>query len=714
MKCTRKNVFVTIGISAALSVLFVFLLSRLFTIILISPDDIWFLKILSGSTTGTPDGHTYFLRYPLSVALAGLYRLAGGIPWYKLFLVGSLALSFFLVFARVYHIAAKRKVLYLTITLLFVFLIFSEVVVHLEWTAIAGVLGATAIFRFVTMPKQLSRRALLLEYGICAVLLLLCFCLRHSVAYLFVPLAGLCWLRELYEMLCKPDEAEKKSGIAFLVAFLFVCAVLVGAVMVVHKLGYSGEDWKVYSDYTKDRSALFDYYGYPDYETYADEYQAAGISYEAYVLMKSNYNFVVPCNNFEDMDIKPIANLARAIYTEDIGEKIQDTYKTVTSILVGKTYMLSNVVILILITCNFIIYRDKKVVDVLFVAGAVCWAAALMVYLAYDGRLPERVVRCIEYGLIMVLFGNSMLYWLEEKRGSLAKLSGAKMLVNLILVAAMLGAIGVQLYNLRNANAKQEKLAVAYSEILTYCEQNPQNVYFRDFWSFSQRGELFMNFTESNNYVSTGGWTYHSPVGDKQLENLDCKELYRAITEDQNVYYLVSSSRHTNVRNHLNDYFAAKNLPVIMELADYFETASETVYVMKFSTYTCVDMMDNFEKSIDCEVIETENGLSVITTGNDSQLYFSVPEFTGNLIGMKVTIEAQESTIVQMFTAEQAGMYYAEKSSSVRYTPEMDFCILDSFDDQPAEIRLDPTNWECRELMLVSAEMILSAPVLVN
>ena len=701
----------SVGVSAVLTVLIVLILSKIFTVLVISPDDLIFQKILSGSITGTPDGHAFFLQYPLGAALAFLYRVCANIPWYRLFLLGSVALCFFLIFTRVRHIAAGRKILYLGTTLLLVLLMFSEDVVHLEWTVISGVLGATALFRFVTMPRALNRWGCFSEYAVCVILLVLCFCLRNTVAYMFIPFAGLCWLRKLFDSLEKPKGEEKKRSIVRLVVFLLVCVILVGAVMVTHMFAYSSEDWQAYKDYTKDRSTLFDYYGYPDYETYAEEYQAAGISYEAYVLMRDDYNFVVPCDNFKQMDIKAIAELAEAIHTEDLKGKLLNTYETVRSVLVGENYLLLNAIILILITCNFLVYKDKKVIDIVFIAAILCWTMAISLYLAYDGRLPERVVRCIDYGLIMTLLGNCMVPWVRETEYEHSRLPGAQKVISVILAVVMLGAVLDQGNQLRKNNAHMEELAIAHTQILQYCAQYPENIYLRDFWSFSQRGELFMSSTSSDNYVNAGGWIYYTPVFNKLLENRDFENLYQAIAENQNLYYLVNENRYEQVANRLDRYFAEKEWPVMIELTDVFETVKEKVFVLKFSSYTSVDITENLTGSNGCQITETEKGLSVLSTGNDAQLYFSVPETEGRVISVRVVMDIQEPTSMQLFTQTENTTFSEEQSYRVYCDPDIREYVMTNPGGQPIVLRIDPTNLAEQEMLVRSVELIVSAPV---
>ena len=54
-------------------------------------DDVLIKDILSGAYTGTPSGYNNQMMYPISVLIAGLYRLIPSVPWYGIILMGGLA-----------------------------------------------------------------------------------------------------------------------------------------------------------------------------------------------------------------------------------------------------------------------------------------------------------------------------------------------------------------------------------------------------------------------------------------------------------------------------------------------------------------------------------------------------------------------------------------------------------------------------------------------
>jgi hypothetical protein len=555
--------------------------AKVFTIVLVSPDDVAFQEIMSGITTGTPSGHCYFIRYPLAVALAFLYKYVGSIAWYQLFLYGSLVWCVFLILARVHVLHRHKRVHYLILAVLTTLMIFTMHLIHLEWTVTSGLLGATALFRYITMPSYENAHSKLREYLICLVLFLLCFCLRSSVAYMLMPLAGLCWIKRFLEV--KNQKNLNKKNMYDILLFPIMCIISVAVIMLIHTVAYSSDNWKLYEEYTKDRAVLFDYYGYPDYDIYRDEYMTAGISRETYELMSADYNFVIPCNNFEDIDLKAIASLSKRIYCDNsIGDRFINMIQIIFELITEAKYRIINLLIMVLIFLNCLFCkgdRSNKVLNIIFVGLIVLWSIAISGYLAFEGRIPERVVRCIDYAMIAVLFGNIFKY----KEKDLEEVSAKKSIINWIPSLVLVVAVIMSFTTLYQENIRTAQLARSKRQLSLYCKDNPKNIYFRDFWSFSQRGELFMQQEQiADNYLGIGGWTYNSPIYDKLLENHNCSDLYNKLEESDNIFYLVSMSRMDDVRERLDAYFISIGKDIRVEIAETFSTETEGVVVLQF------------------------------------------------------------------------------------------------------------------------------------
>lgn len=564
-----------------LTVIVILAAGKLFAIILISPDDVTYKNIMSGVFTGEPDGHCYFIQYPLAAILAFLYRISASVEWYEIFLFSCHALCFFLIFCRVKYVKKGKKCIYLVVSALLIFAMLLEHAVNLEWTVTAGILGATALFRYVTISDDESIFQKVAEYFICGVLLILCFCLRHTVAYMYIPLAGICWLRKMHQF---KAYADKKKNICANGIFGIGCILAFAGIISIHEYAYSDPEWQSYKEYTKDRSALFDYYGYPYYDEYSLEYEEAGISREAYELMMNDYNFVIPCNNFEDIDLGKIADLAKEVYQKDLNSKLENTYNKISTIMRSRECMIVNLAICILFVCICVILRKSSIADLFYIYATAAWMVLLSIYLAFKGRFPERVAICIGLGIIAVWFGYLYEKWKKKaEQEQFDKKVNIKILY-ISLCIILTGITGVRLWDRQSENADDAKLAYAKMQLSLYCQENSNNIYFRDFWSFSQRGDLFLHSEEyaSTNYIGIGGWTYNSPLYNQKMEYLKCTNLLEAIRENNNVYYLVNEQRYEGVSTRLNQYFYSQGESIEVELMDIIDTECETVYVLHF------------------------------------------------------------------------------------------------------------------------------------
>ena len=63
-------------------------------------------------------------------------------------------------------------------------------------------------------------------------------------------------------------------------------------IMGFEKLAYNREDWKEFSDYTSASETLYDYTGYPDYDTYKDVYNELGLTRSSYEAAAHHYNII--------------------------------------------------------------------------------------------------------------------------------------------------------------------------------------------------------------------------------------------------------------------------------------------------------------------------------------------------------------------------------------------------------------------------------------
>lgn len=569
-------------VSVILIILFVLFLSSQYAIMLISPDDVGMKNIVSGVMTGTPDGHCVFIRYPLAAMLASLYELLPPINWYPLFMLFCHVMCAFLILCRAARLEGKAIIWYMLACICGVVILFTLNIVNLEWTTTAGILGMTAIFRYCTIPRGIGNWRLALEYFLCLILLTIGFCLRHTVVMMYIPLAFICWLKRLLDN-SKTDPEQKRKIIVWESAFLVSAGVIVLGIMICHSIAYRAPEWKEYNRYTEDRSTLFDYYGYPDYDTYQPEYEAAGISRETYELMKHDYNFAIPTDHFYDIDLHAIAELAERNHTQQpLLDRLAECYHTFIDTMFHEDVVYVFLLMLVLLVYNLLVVDRKDRHAYMFTAGVALWFLGICFYLLFRNRFPTRVALCTVYGAIAALAGEAAAY--EYTKDAVLR-QGRRVLVAIVsgvlCVAAVL-AVYNTLMPLKNRNDQQFALANSKNVLSLYCNDNPDNLYFSDFWSFSQRGDFLTHSYDSPNYMRAGGWMYHSPVYDKMLERYQCYDLLEAIKQRQNVYYLVNSERCNAVITRLNAYFSSIGETISAVNIGPVQTMSEDAMVLQF------------------------------------------------------------------------------------------------------------------------------------
>lgn len=111
-------------------------------------DDVAMRNVAAGVITGSPDAHLLHMKYLLGLWISGLYRLAPGLDWYGLTLIGVVLLSFALCLYR--GLVAEKgilwKIIYTTAVLLLMTALGTQHVSAFQWTTAAGIAGAAAFF----------------------------------------------------------------------------------------------------------------------------------------------------------------------------------------------------------------------------------------------------------------------------------------------------------------------------------------------------------------------------------------------------------------------------------------------------------------------------------------------------------------------------------------------------------------------------------------
>lgn len=567
---------------AGCSVFAVFLLfcffRRLAPFVYQTNDDLFLRMLVSGEISGTPESHLFYISYPMGLLLSALYRLSPHFPWYGLMLCFTFALSMIVISHSLLR-SVKKLSAYLST--LFLFCIFSysflfSFIAELQYTIVTAMIGCSALFLFAMSSPSDTFRKTVKNYRGFLLLSAYALCIRDQVFFMFFPFIGMIGLGKYL-------NAGKSSGIPFfrlnrqrknLFALAGIFIAIAATLFLTEKLAYQREDWRTFSSYTKSRTLLYDYEGYPDYDTYEEAYRELGISRSSYEAAAHRYCLILePAIGQYSMEVlENISRQERAASLGSFSEKIHDMAvfflerhrsdaDKPLNLLVFRCYILFAV-------CAVFSRKWNALRDILFAlfARMVIWA-----YLLFYGRLPVRISQSVYLAELAVLFAIAFSYRLWGLREETPSRSDDSPRCKLCSTAWVL-CLAVILYTcvrsgVPNAKAVAETAAarLRFSESFTvmkdYFKAHPDCFYYLDTNSFAYFTEdaLEPDGNADSNYLFMGGWAAKSPWYEKKLKKEQIADPASALFEDSSVYAVFMNTEETGY-----DYleaFYAENYP---------------------------------------------------------------------------------------------------------------------------------------------------------
>lgn len=398
-------------------------------------DDVLIKDILSGVYTGTPDGHTMQLLYPLGALLALLYR-GLSIPVFGAFLLFCQFGSIWAVGYRstvlvdeeraardgapfapgmcsaasaarlaepavcsAWNTTAARlgvKVVLLFAEALFWFAAMGSHLVYLQYTVTAGMLAGAAIFWVVTAKGTERFWALLLYW--------LSFCLRPEMALLCLPLAGtggLCiWGRE--------KQIFSKESLRHYLGLFAALVIGMGVFYGLDVLAYSDPNWKDFRRFFDERTILYDYHldFVEQYDENREAYEETGVSRTLQEMLK-NYNFGAA----DEIDTQMLSSLAVQAKKTDAKESVLSQVKKAIWRLAHENWLSKsdlpwNFVWLAVVFawCSCCLQKGNRRYfwQPVFV---VCVGGMLWIYLLMQGRMVDRVTHPLYLAQILLAAG---------------------------------------------------------------------------------------------------------------------------------------------------------------------------------------------------------------------------------------------------------------------------------------------------------------------
>lgn len=610
-----------------LSALVVFLLfwyfRRLSPFIYQTNDDLFLKMIVSGEMTGTPDPRMFYLSYPAGLLLSALYQLSPQLPWYGLLFCFTIGLTMTVILYSILKREKHPAVRLLTVVLFclfsygFLFLHIAE----LQFTTVTAMAGCGALFLFMLAPPADSLRETLKNNSGFLLFSAYSFCFRGQAFIMFFPMIGMIGLGKYL------DAGKASPASLFqinrqrknLLALAGIFIAIIGSLFMLEKLAYQREDWNVFSAYTEVSETVYDYEGYPDYDTHEKTYTELGITRSSYEAAAHRYCIALePGINRKTMEtLATIIEKERRLSLSELPGKFQE----MAAFFLDRHLSYTDRPLNLLVYCCYILFficgilSGKKCAlrDILFLGFArmVIWT-----YLVFYGRLPSRVSQSVYMGELAVLLAIAFGYRLWDFRGTAAsaetdasqgtavspevaavKRSAEKHFERSVLRQRACSAFwGMTICLLTfvclrfgfpkaKAAAWEAKSRLQFSQsfvdIKNYFYAHPDNFYYLDMDSFGSFTEDGLQNTVSgyDNFLYLGSWIPHSPWYDAKFERECITDPAKALYENPNVYVVFMNTEGISY-DYLADFYAENYPGVTLEIADTVDVSNDLQFLI--------------------------------------------------------------------------------------------------------------------------------------
>lgn len=572
-------------------------------------DDAALNQVLDGSYLGVPDGHSIFVRYPLSGIIAKLYEHGTELNffgihetspnWYVATIVIVSTIAMVAVLFRILcYVGRFRIALCILWDLVFLFAWLPHFT-NMTFSTAAGFMACMGILYFGFLRADEAWRPW--NIATMAFIMVCAYSLREQCFLMVLPFIGV--------------EAVLKFGIRFFKSIKpWVCvgltAALIFAGIQYDKNMYSSDEWQEYMKYNSMRSHMQDYVGYPDYEENREFYDSIGMSENDVYAMK-HYTYCM----VEGYSQENIRKVYEFVHAKEESIPLMDQMRA--AVPKAKEYFAGTddctpwlvegaryawILALALLPLSILFYiRDIRrrvwshLANLLAIGSSIAMTCVLWVYLAIDARFPDRVEEVIRlltlcagvYVAIRIMGQwNPSLVLKEpaaprghhdkapdklESRGLNRRKLAEFGVLGIIQIAMLFAVVNSAVIPAQfdAVIAKQDKVATAKSEkydVIRYCGDHPDNLYVLDTTSVTG-GTRPGDDLHQGNWFMSGSWMNLSPVYYQKLAAHDTDTLSRSFLSRDNVYYITKGEKNVAKRMGYED-----KSEVDVSIADRFDS----------------------------------------------------------------------------------------------------------------------------------------------
>ena len=479
-------------------------------------DDVLIKDILSGAYTGTPSGYNNQMMYPISVLIAGLYRLIPSVPWYGIMLMGGLAASVTIIAYRLlcYTINIWIKLAMSVFAIVFILGIYLDEITNITYTVVSAML-ATAACIWVLTDNNLRLRDNIVPLVLC----IISFNIRSEMFLLMCPyMAAAALIKFIFNLSTKALRNLSEIAAVILAGVVFT--------FLIDTIAYSGSEWREYRRLFDARTEVYDFTGIPEYDTNEDFYESEGITREQWQLLV-NYNYALDDNISADT-LETIASYVRSGEAKDangnpytranVGIKtaIGQYIRSIVDFTADPMYMPLRLIVTLLFIALVILSVLSRRGDTLFGLAVVFLCRSVpWIYFYYSGRPVERLSHpmfFIEAAILLTML-------CQTKIGRLDK--GLVYLTLILILVLCVVNLKTELGDTARQMREREEVNASYEKL---CEHTTttEGFYLIDVYStvdFTEK--VFAPQADKSNQMLAGGWMAGSPLDAKKEKDYE-------------------------------------------------------------------------------------------------------------------------------------------------------------------------------------------------
>lgn len=472
-------------------------------------DDLQIQSVLSGTYSGSPDLHTVYMRAPLSFLLSLLYRILPMIPWFGLFLCGTVFLCVLLILYKCMGEGKTRSlktVLVYILVMLFALPLFWQP----HYTVVAACAGATGIFLLLQTKDSDSRREQIRSLLPAFFMLLLCDQIRSQVFFMLLPFLGIAQLSCFLKQEKKTEWLKKQvfPWLGFVVAWISLYAL--------HSAAYAGREWQDFLNLNEARTALYDYTLVWESDEAVEYYRECGVTEEAYPLYR--YYDLLPETSVTTERLQKMADFQEPSRTVSEVQKLKNVIYDIRTNTLGTKkadFPYAYLLIVFYVAVIIRIITERRYL----LGGAVCGSGLLHIllygWLLWRGRTPERVM--VSLYMIELFLLLAVLWPLLERSRWMVRILCAVSLI----AAFFVGGNSVKGYR------QQSSVNQCDDVIYSYMANRPQQLYLVETYAtVDHTAPVFQVGGEADgNVLLMGGWLYGSPLEKRKLERFGYEDV---------------------------------------------------------------------------------------------------------------------------------------------------------------------------------------------